>query len=370
MGKIFIYIAVGILRLINLLFRPLSLREKVAIISRQSDTPTLDIQMLDQYLQSQGVKTVVLCKMLHGNLRSAVSYGAHMLVQMYHIATSKVVVLDGYCILVCLLPKKKGQKVVQMWHALGAIKKFGWQNTDNPDGHGREFSEIMKMHRNYDYILTPSRVTGEFFCEAFRAAEDKLVYCGLPRIDFIRANDAETKQRMEQRYPQITERENVLYVPTFRKNAALELEKLVNGFDFDSFNLIIKKHFLDQGDYTWAEEQGAIVDAEFTSLEWLRICPKVVTDYSAMAFEAAALDREVYIYQPDVSDYAENVGLNVNLKSEAIGGYVCTTEEALFAKLKEPYDKNAIIAFRNKYLEIDLHDCTAKLGGFVIKLLH
>ena len=369
MRKILVYIAVGALRLVNLPLRPLALRSKVTIISRQADTPTLDIEMLSAYLREQGIKTVVLCKMLHGNLGSAVSYGLHMMKQMAHIATSKVVVLDGYCIPISVLPKKKGQSVVQMWHALGAIKKFGWQTTDRPDGHSREVSEAMKMHRNYDYILTPSHVTGAFFAEAFRAAGDKLVYLGLPRIDFIRQKDEATRQRMEQRYPAITEKECVLYVPTFRKNAVLELKNLLDGFDFGRFHLIIKKHFLDKGDYTWAEELGAIVDGEFSSLEWLRICPKVVTDYSAMAFEAAVLDRELYIYQPDVSDYAENVGLNVDLSREAIGSYVCKTEEALYDKLKEPYDKQAITAFREKYLEIDLENCTQKLGDFVIGLL-
>ena len=369
MRRILVYIAVGLLRLVNCLFKPLSLRQKVAIISRQSDTPTLDIQLLDDYLRAQGMETVVLTKTLQKSLRGAISYCGQMLVQMYHIATSKVVVLDGYCILVSVLPKKKGQKVVQMWHALGAIKKFGWQNTDNPDGHGRAFSEAMKMHRNYDYILTPSHVTGKFFAEAFRATEDKLVYLGLPRIDFIRENDEKTRRRMEIRYPKITKKTNVLYVPTFRKNAALELTKLVEGFDFGQFNLIIKKHFLDRGDYTWAERAGAIVDTVFTSLEWLRICPKVVTDYSAISFEAAVLDREVYIYQPDATDYAENVGLNVDLTQEAIGAYVCRTEEALFDKLAEPYDVSAIKAFREKYLEIELDGCTQKLGDFVGSLL-
>ncbi len=369
MLRIFVDIAVGLLRLVNLLFKPLALREKVAIISRQSDTPTLDIQMLDQCLQEQGVQTVVLAKTLKKSLKGVVSYSVQMLVQMYHIATSKVVVLDGYCILVSVLPKKKGQKVVQMWHALGAIKKFGWQNTDNPDGHGRAFSEAMKMHRNYDYILTPSRITGQFFAEAFRVSQDKLVYYGLPRIDFIRKNDEETRHAIERHYPKVAEKTNVLYVPTFRKNAELSLEKLIAGFDFDRFNLIIKKHFLDRGDYSWAEKVGAIFDTQYTSLEWLRICPKIVTDYSAMAFEAAVLDRELYIYQPDVSTYAENVGLNVDLSREAIGEYVCRAEEQLFEKLSRPYDRDAIVAFREKYLEIDLNDCTKKLSSFVVGLL-
>lgn len=368
MKKTIINFAVKILQFINLFFRPLKLKNKVTIISRQSDVPTLDIRLLDECLKKNGMETVVLTKTLEKSLRGAISYGLHLMSQMYHIATSKVIVIDGYCILVSILPKK-GQKVIQMWHALGAIKKFGWQNIENPDGHGKDMSEAMNMHGNYDYVLAPGKITGKIFAEAFHVPEDIIVYYGLPRIDFIRTKDAQMQQKMEEAYPQIKEKTNVLYVPTFRKNAELGLEKLIAGFDFEKFNLIIKKHFLDKGDYSWAKEKGAIVDPVFSSMEWLRICEKVITDYSAMAFEAAIIDREIYIFQPDQSAYEHNVGLNVDLSQEAIGTYVCGSEEELFEKLSMEYKKEDVIAFRKKYLEIDLLNCTQNFCEFIAKLL-
>ena len=372
MIKILIRLVVIVLRFINLFFRPVSTKSKVTIISRQADEPTLDIRLLDDCLQRNGIKTAVLTKTLKKTPAGAASYCIQLLRQMYHIASSRVVVIDGYCILVSVLPKKKDQKVIQMWHALGAIKKFGWQNIDNPDGHGKMVSEAMSMHRNYDYVLTPGSVTGGFFAEAFKISEDKLVYCGLPRIDFLRDTSAEAeavKLRMKTDYPEISSKINVLYVPTFRKNAELGLEKLVYGVDFSKFNLIIKKHFLDKGDYTWAEKAGAIVDDDYSSMEWLRICEKVVTDYSAIAFEAAVLDREIYIYQPDSEMYEHNVGLNVDMHKEAIGDYVCVSEKELFNKMSIPYDKDAVAAFRNKYIEIPLDNCTQQLCDFISELL-
>ena len=369
MLKIIVYLAVHILRFVNLLFKTFKLKNKVTIISRQADEPTLDIKLLNECLCKYGMETVVLTKTLKKSLSGMISYCLHLIEQMYHIATSKVVVLDGYCILVSILPKKEGQKVIQMWHALGAIKKFGWQNTENPDGHGKDFSEAMNMHKNYDYVVTPSSVTGEFFAEAFRADKSTLIYQGLPRIDFLRTEDAAAREKIEKTYPVIKSKINVLYAPTFRKNAALELEKLISEFDFSSFNLIIKKHFLDKGDYSWAEKAGAIVDSQYSSMEWLRICEKVVTDYSALAFEAAVIEKELYIYQPDVTNYEHNVGLNVDLSQEAIGEYVCRTEADLVDKLKQPYEKEAVMAFQRKYIEIDLDNCTQKLCDFIAKLL-
>lgn len=366
---ILIRLAVIVLRFINLFFKPLPIKEKVTIISRQSDKPTLDIQLLKECLEKNKIDTVVLTKTLNKSIAGIISYCLQMVLQMYHIATSKVIVIDGYCILVSVLPKKKNQKVIQMWHALGAIKKFGWQNVENPDGHSREVSEAMNMHKNYDYVLAPGTVTGKFFAEAFRTPEEKIVYYGLPRIDFIMAHDEEKKEEILYTYPKVKEKVNVLYAPTFRKNAELDLEKLIAGFDFEKYNLIVKKHFLDKGDYSWAKEVGAIVDMKYSSVEWLRICDKLITDYSAMAFEAAILERDLYIYQPDVNSYEQNVGLNVDLHTEAIAEYVCKTEGQLFEKIRQPYKREAITMFRDKYIEVELCNCTAKLCDFIAKLL-
>lgn len=370
MKKLIINIAIMCGKIVNLPFKPLRLKKKVSIISRQSNEPTLDINMLGDCLISNGINTVVLTKKLNKSIGGMISYCLHLFSQMYHIATSKVVVLDGYCILVSILPKKKGQKVIQMWHALGAVKKFGWQNVESPDGHSREVAEAMKMHNNYDYILAPGEITGRIFAEAFHASEDKIIYYGLPRIDFLRTKDDSVHSEIFARYPVVLERANVLYVPTFRKNSNISIEKLIEGFDFTNLNLIIKKHFLDKSDYSWAKKAGAIVDEDFSTMQWLRICEKVVTDYSAVAFEAAILDKELYIYQPDVGNYKDKVGLNIDLREEAISDYVCETEDMLVDRLSRMYDKSAVIGFKNKFIEIDLSNCTMQLCEFIKAILY
>lgn len=362
-------IVVSMLRVLNLCFKPLRLREKVVVISRQSNEATLDIELLCNEMDKNNMRYVVLAKTFKKSVGGVISYGFHMINQMYHLASSKVVVLDGYCILASVLPHKKGQRIVQMWHALGAIKQFGWQNTEHPDGHSRTFSEIMKMHRNYDYVVAPGKITGTFFAEAFHASKEKVVYYGLPRIDYLRIDDDEKREEIQKAYPQLLGKELVLYVPTFRKNAAIEMESFIAEFPFRRFNLVIKKHFLDKGDYTWAESAGAVIDNRFSSLEWLRVCNKVITDYSAIAFEAAIAEKELYIFQPDANNYAHNVGLNVDLKQEAIGEYVFRNEIELVSALKDSYLKEKMISFRNKYIEIKLDNCTADLCRFIKTLL-
>jgi len=339
--------------------------KRVTVISRQADKPTLDIKLLAEEMSRRNIKHTVLAKKLNRSLTGAVTFGLHLIKQVYYILISDVIILDGYCIPASLLPKKKKQTIIQMWHALGAVKKFGWQSIDKRDGHSSRTANIMKMHRNYDYFMAPGSITAGYFAEAFDTPVEKAVYLGLPRIDFLNAEDSELRHRMENEYPCIKEKINVLYVPTFRKNQQLELAALIEAFDFSKFNFIIKTHPLDKGDYSWAVDRGAIVDSKYTSEEWLKISDKIVTDYSAMIFEAAVISKQIYVYQPDEADYSNNVGLNMDLSKEAIGEYIAFTEFDLINKLEEPYDIEKVKCFRNKYIEAELDDCAGRICDFI-----
>jgi len=101
-------------------------RPRITIISRESDTRTLDIAMLEAELLKRGVEVRVLSKLLTKDKSLAMlGYAGEVLRQEAAILSSDVVVLDTYCIPASMIPHRKGTKVVQMWHALGAIKKFG-----------------------------------------------------------------------------------------------------------------------------------------------------------------------------------------------------------------------------------------------------
>ena len=107
-------------------FKLLKTRNKITFISRQSNKIGIDFKLLIEEIkrQSPDTKTVVLNKELNKSIISKILYFFHMFVQMYHISTSKVIILDGYCIMISILKHKKDLKVIQIWHALGSLKKF------------------------------------------------------------------------------------------------------------------------------------------------------------------------------------------------------------------------------------------------------
>ena len=110
-------------------------KARVAIISRESNKKTIDVRMLEEELCRRGVKVQTLCKLLTKDKSiKSLGYIGHVIKQEAAILRADVVVLDTYCIPASMIPHGKGTKIIQMWHALAAIKKFGWQTVGKKDG--------------------------------------------------------------------------------------------------------------------------------------------------------------------------------------------------------------------------------------------
>ena len=341
------------------------MEDMVLILSRQGDEPTIDIRLIQEELSSRGIKCKVLCKTLNKNILSAISYCIHMLVQMYYISRSRVIVLDGYCILVSNLKKKKGQKVVQIWHALGAVKKFGWQNVGMLDGNGETISSIMNLHGNYDYVIAPSDITAKYFSKAFNTPLSRIERYALPRVDYLK--DGIVSSILDS-YPVLNNgKVNVLYAPTFRRGRSVKVYDVINNFDFEKYNLILKKHWLDKSDYSQFKGKGLIIDDKFSGMEWLKVCDKVITDYSAIVFEAAVLERDIYLYLQDIDTYNKYSGINMDFSKEPIAGYVCYSSDKLCSLLDSKYNKNAVKEFKNKYIDVNSVCCTKDLVDFIVR---
>lgn len=47
---------------------------------------------------------------------------------MFHLNTAKVVITDNYFVELAGLKERKNVTCIQIWHANGALKKFGWED--------------------------------------------------------------------------------------------------------------------------------------------------------------------------------------------------------------------------------------------------
>lgn len=360
-------VAVCFLRLIYIPLRWFHVQKKVTLISRQSNSKSLDMSMLIKYLKQHYPQIYVksLTRKLEPGLRNKLFYGLHMFVQMYHVATSKAVVVDGYCIIVSVLKHKKQTKFIQMWHALGAVKKFGYQTLDKPSGNSHKVAEIMCMHKNYDYILCSSEATASFFCEGFCAQPSKIVYLGLPRIDYILERNLRAAEDIYEKYPDLKNKDIVLYVPTFRNGKSVKVDELVASLNLERYKLVVKLHPLDAQNTEIPVKGEVLYDNAFRSYDWLEVCQRVITDYSALGIEASLANKPVYFYIYDVEEYQRDPGLNIEFENEAIGKYVFRRAEGLAEAMTKPYDYEALNLFKRKYVSFESTDNTKQLAEFI-----
>ena len=316
------------------------------------------------------VKNVVLARRLEKGLSNQIKYFFQMIKQMYHIATSKVVIVDSYCIVVSVLKHKKETKIIQIWHAISAIKKFGYQTIGKTSGADAKLAQLMKMHKNYDYVLCASNTTKKYFKEAFNVKEKNIKFLALPRLDYITQKDEAKEAEIYNTYPELKGKINILYVPTFRKFKKVKINDVIQKIDTKKYNLIVKLHPLDRKNYRYLEKDGVIYDNKFTSYDLLKICDKIVTDYSSLAMEASILNKPLYFYIYDWKIYNEDPGLNFNFKKEEIARYATDSPVKLLKMFQRRYDYGILERFKNKYISTGTENCTEKLVEFIMELMN
>lgn len=320
--SLIIKMTIFFLNIIYSLMKLLPQKRKITFISRQNNKPSLDIEMLNKkFNELHGeYETVILCKTLDSGFFNKISYAFHMLKQMYHIATSEIVVLDSYCIAISILSHRKSLLVIQMWHSIGTMKKFGYSILDKPEGSPSKIAHLMKMHKNYDYILAAGDGYKEHLAEGFNYPLEKIVTLPLPRVEVLKDKEyaQKTRTKILKVYPDLEGKKNIVYVPTFRKVNDDEflsaLKSLCDSVDYDKYNLIIKAHPLT--DLTGFDYGNAILDTQFSSFDMLFISNIVISDYSCIMYEAAVLGKPIYLYAYDYDEYMATREIYIDYKNE------------------------------------------------------
>ena len=352
-------------------FRLLRPQRKIVYLSRQSNRISMDFSMLMNAVNEADptVKQVVLCKTMGKGICDKVSYGFHLFAQMYHLATSKAAVLDGYCIGACLLHHRKSLKIFQLWHALGLLKNFGYAAVGSNEGSPEKTARIMRMHRGYHRIMCSSPHVIAGLARCYDAPEDCFLPIGLPRVDFLTTASLQhpVREKIFDRYPALRQQKPViLYAPTFRKNRVIDCNELIGVVDTDRYHLVIKQH--DGTELVVTDKQQTAAQSGITGLEWLAVADYVITDYSAIVFEAMTARKKVILYCFDKEQYGVNRGFATPY--DQIPAPQCKTAKEVAAMLEEyPCDQAKTEAFLEFHVTARHSCCTQALCDAVLSQL-
>ncbi len=343
-------------------------KNKILMLSRQSNTPSIDFNLLNQEIKNRNnnINVKILCKKIPENFIGKIAYCFYIVKCMYNLATSKICIVDGYVIPVSALKHKKGLVIMQIWHAMGAIKQFGYQITDKKEGSNNSVAKIMKMHKNYTNITCTSEATKKIYAQAFNINESKILKLGMPRIDYLlNENINKNIEEIYKEYPKLKEKQNILYVPTFRKNVEIDLTQICNSFNKEKYNLIIRLHPLDKSKV----DEGFLINNKYSTLDLIKIADYIITDYSAASFEAATINKKIFFYLYDIKEYEKARGLNINLKQEMPNETFNEIKEIAKRIENNLYNEEELENFRKKYIETIDTKNTERIVNYLLQYI-
>lgn len=302
-----------------------------------------------------------LFKKVDPGIVGKVKYLFHMMRATFYMATSEFFLIDDYYFPVYCIKPRRGTEIVQVWHACGAFKKFGYSTLDKNYGANNDYIKYIPIHTNYDHVLVSAKEVAKYYAEAFNMSENNIDPIGVPRTDlfFDKEKQEINKLKLYKAYPKLKDKKLILYAPTFRgtsqSNAKLDitfdLEKVLKNIPKDCI-LGLKMHPFVKTRIDDSKYDNLIDLSDYDNInDILLISEMLITDYSSVVFEYSLLERPILFYSPDRDLYKEERDFYYDYESFVPGPIITNTEELIKGINNESFDRDRVIAFKKKFFD-------------------
>ena len=225
---------------------------------------------------------------------------------IYYLLTSHVVVdnVESWSI----LPKRKGQLVINTWHGGGSYKGVWLMRRDSSEGTDRNM--LRKNQRISLYLSSSEAFTQQTLRESFHYAGDVLE-CGMPRNDILIHHTKTEERQIRERLGFGEDEKLVLYAPTFRSDSSYQyqldsnaviqaLEERFGG----TWVMLMRSHYYRK---SIEDENPNVMDvsAYEDMQELLMISDVLITDYSSSIWDFSLMYRPAFLFTPDLYQYSE-----------------------------------------------------------------
>lgn len=286
-----------------------------------------------------------------------------LLKEIFQLSKAKYIILDDYYLPIYLIKPNDDLKIIQLWHAAGAFKKFGYSTVGTNFGPDTSYLNIVPVHSNYTHVYVSSKRVKRFYAEAFNMSEEKIFPLGIPRIDMFQ--DLEMRkdviEKIYHSFPALKRRGlvNVLIAPTYRAdgvqtesnfNIVEIIANMVSDIN-EEVRILFKPHpYMDDDSLKVIEnDKKIIIVREFSINEWMLLSDAFITDYSSSIFDYSLLKRPLAHFVPDINSYEENRGFYENITEISDGNIIKGTEDLIKwingRKRNEYYDTSRMIEY-------------------------
>ncbi|MFZ9269344.1 MAG: CDP-glycerol glycerophosphotransferase family protein [Candidatus Limnocylindrus sp.] len=254
-------------------------------------------------------------------ITSKLRYLIHLIGATWALHRVKITIIDNAWLPVHITARRRGSRVVQVWHAEGAYKRFGHAArgaSTLADGALRAI-----IHRGYDAALVSSEEVRAAYSEAFQLPVER-VYAVGPLHGAWLASEALVAARanaIREQYPSLKGRRVLLYAPTFRGRGVSRRSALAISPDAIAAALppdwivLIKAHPLVPITDTATHPSCLIVDRRTPVEDLFPVADALFTDYSSSVFLWSLMARPLLLAIDDLEEYSQDPGLFVNLSA-------------------------------------------------------
>lgn len=309
--------------------------------------------LLKAGLRRENLSHVYLCEAM--NSASALENNENILFCrfslkfLYHYSTAAYVVREAGFDSFGLFTRK-GTKVVQLWHAAGAFKKFGLDSN---------FHKLFRWQRTrdakrWDLLLCSSNSVVDIYSRACGDFDKNKIYVGgLPRNDLLYELSLK-EEYCRKKYCIDKSVKIILYAPTFRDWTddhsifVKFIEYLTNNLSGE-YKLAVRLHpsIHEKNNF-----DNKVLDLSSCHVEEAMIVSDMlITDYSSIIFDYALLNKLMLFYAPDLAEYYSDRGFYYEYRN-FVPGPIGETAERIFELIyTSNYDTygGKIDKFREEY---------------------
>lgn len=338
---------------------------KVVFVQRRGAVLSDNFKLLSRRLRHEQTWDIHEA-MLQEYRVSYIAYCTNCVRLIKEIASAGYVFLDDASDVVSCLPLQKQTKVIQLWHACGAFKKFGMSTADLKFGGSRKQKTKHPFYENLSLVTVSSSEVVWAYIEAMalESTPDIVQPLGVSRTDvfFDEAFVDGARTRVRSIIQGAKDKKILLYAPTFRGRVidakgpdALDVRALKRALG-DTYVLLVKHHpYVVQPPALPpdCEDFAFIIDDASLSIDVLLSAADIcISDYSSLVFEYSLFTRPMVFFAYDIEDYNDWRGFYYSYEDLTPGPVVSTNEELIdyLVHVDKRFDRKRVEAFRDKYM--------------------
>ncbi|MCJ8007973.1 CDP-glycerol glycerophosphotransferase family protein [Lederbergia wuyishanensis] len=299
-----------------------------------------------------------------------------ILKSIFHLATSKHILIDNYFGFLAATNFKSSVKCIQLWHASGALKKFGLEDMSVQKRSTIAQKRFLNVYSKFQKVIVGSDIMADIFIKSFNLTNENILKTGIPRSDFFYnvTLQQEIIKRLYKENDLLRYKKKILYAPTYRDGQLnhfemqLDIKKMQEELGKDHI-LILRIHpsIKNREDYS-SIYPGFVF--EYSSIKYdineiLLIADYLITDYSSIPYEFSLLKRPMIFFTYDLEKYKVERGLTENFESMVPGPVVKQTSDVINLIREKQFNPKLIDQYATVWNKYSTGNSSTKLVNYL-----